>query len=85
MTITYKPMVMFPNIQTPVLHRVVYAHTTDGVAARYQNSYRDWQVRLWCQANCRAGFYMHPGWTQEKFVQFEDDQDATWFALHWAA
>lgn len=79
--IRYKEMIGFPGIQIPVLHRVVYAHTTDGVAARYQQSYRDYQVREWCKTNCRAPFYMHPGWTLDKFVEFEDDMDATAFAL----
>lgn len=84
MTITYKPMKGFPNINIPVLHRVIYGQTVDGVPARYQTSYRDYLIRQWCQSNCRAPFYMHPGWTVDKFVEFEDDVDATAFALKWA-
>jgi hypothetical protein len=84
MTVTYKTNPAFPGINFPVLHRVVYGQTTDGVAARYQNSYRDYRVREWCNANCRAPFYLHPGWTPDKFVEFEDDADATAFALKWA-
>ncbi len=85
MTITYKTTDKFPGIKFPVLHKVTYAHTTDGVEARFQHSYRDYQVRAWCENHCTAPFYMHPGYTQDKFVQFEDDGDAFMFALTWGS
>jgi len=81
--ITYKPMKAFPEIQTPVLHRVVYAHTADDVQARYQRSYKDHLVDTWLQANCKAPYYHSPGYLKEKFIQFEDDEDAVFFALRW--
>jgi hypothetical protein len=83
MTVTYKTTPNWPGIKFPVLHKVVYAHTIDGVAAQYQNSYKDYLIRKWCEDNCKGRFYLHPGWTTEKFVQFEDEQDAVLFALKW--
>lgn len=71
MTITYKPMKMFPDIQTPVLHKVTF---------RQHNAVH---MRAWLEENCRAAWYVSPGWSGN-FVEFEDDQDATAFALVWA-
>lgn len=68
----------------PKLHKIVYAHTTEGVAARYQQSYKDYQVNMWLRENCRGNYYHHPGWTDEKFIEFEDERDAAWFTLRWA-
>lgn len=83
MTVTYKPMQMFPNVQVPVLHKVKYADTVDGVQARWQISYKDYKVREWLKANCRHPYYTSPGYLDEKFIQFECDQDAMLFALRW--
>jgi hypothetical protein len=84
MTVTYKPMEMFPNIQVPILHKVVYAYTVDNVQARYQRSYKDYLVNAWLEENCKGAYYHGPGYLKEKFIQFEDDADAVLFALRWA-
>lgn len=83
MTVTYKPMEMFPNVQVPVLHKVIYAYTVDGVEAQWQKSYKDYIVNQWLEANCRHPYYRSPGYLTEKFIQFEDDQEAVLFALKW--
>jgi hypothetical protein len=83
-TVTYKPLNMFPEILTPVLHRVKYAETTDGVLARYQRSYKDYLVDEWLKANCQGKYYHSPGYLKEKFIEFEDDQDALIFSLRWS-
>jgi hypothetical protein len=84
MAITYKPMRGFPGIKTPVLHRVTYGHTTDGVYAAYQRSYQDHLVDEWLKYHCQGTYYHSPGWMKQKFIEFEDDQDAVIFALRWA-
>lgn len=83
MTVTYRPMKMFPEIQIPVLHKVVYAHTVDGVQAQYQRSYRDHLVDSWLSTHCRHPYYHSPGYLTEKSIQFECDQEAVMFALRW--
>lgn len=65
-----------------VLHKIVYGYSGTP-EARHEWSLKDHNIREWCKTNCRAEFYMHPGWTNEKFVQFKDDADAMWFALRW--
>lgn len=82
--ITYKTDERFPGINFPVLHKVVYAHTTDDVQAKYQRSYRDHLVYTWLESNCRHAYYHSPGYLKEKFIQFEDDHEAVMFALRWA-
>ena len=84
MTVTYKSTEMFPNVQVPVLHKVVYAHTVDGVLAAYQRSYKDHLVDEWLKENCRSPYYRSPGYLTEKFIQFEDDAEAVMFALRWS-
>jgi hypothetical protein len=84
MTVTYKPMKMFPEIQTPVLHRVVYAHTVDYVDAFYQRSYKDHLVDAWLKENCQGNYYHSPGYLREKFIEFEDECDAIFFTLRWS-
>ena len=85
MTVTYThPFPDLPKVKVPVLHRVVYAQTTDGVLAAYQRSYKDHLVDEWLKENCRHPYYHGPGWTTEKFIEFECDQDAMLFALRWA-
>jgi hypothetical protein len=76
-----------PALKVPVLHRVDYAYTEgNGFTSAWltKSAQTDMDVRAWCQHNCRAAYYLHPGYTREKFVHFEDDQDATLFALRWA-
>lgn len=82
MTIRYVRGAM--NVGVPVLHKVVYADTVDGVQAQFQRSYLDHLVDQWLEANCKHSYYHSPGWTTEKFIEFEDDKDAFWFALRWA-
>ena len=84
MTVTYKTNDAWPGLTFPVLHKVVYAHTTNGVWAEYQRSYKDHLVDAWLKENCRHPYYHSPGYLTEKFIQFEDDQEAVLFALRWA-
>lgn len=81
MAVTYKTNSI--GIQCPVLHKVVYAQTTDYVQAQYQRSYKDYLVDEWLKENCKHPYYHSPGWMREKFIQFECDADAVWFALRW--
>ena len=85
--ITYKhPWPEVPALKVPVLHRVDYAYEEGKMTSTsLTNSVQtDMDVRSWCKNNCRAAYYLHPGYTREKFVHFEDDQDAVFFALKWA-
>ena len=59
-------------IIVPVLHKVYFS--------KYHQIP---QMREWLEANCQADYYVSPGWT-DNFVQFEDDVDATAFALRWS-
>jgi hypothetical protein len=80
MTITYKNS-KYLNVPVPVLHKVVYAHTVDGVLAAYQRSYKDHLVDEWLILNCKSNYYHSPGYFTEKFIEFEDDEEAFMFAL----
>ncbi len=82
--ITYKTTDKFPGIRFPVLHRVVYAKTVDGVQAQYQRSYKDHLVNTWLEDNCKHPYYHSPGYLREKFIEFECDEDAFIFALTWS-
>ena len=66
------------------LHKVVYAHTRNGVRAAYQRSYKDYLVDEWLKENCQRPYYHSPGYLEEKFIEFEDDKDAMLFALRWS-
>lgn len=83
MAITYKDWDFMPGQKIPVLHKVIYAHTTCGLPAHMQRSYKDYLVDEWLKENCRSSYYHSPGYLQEKFIQFEDDEEAMWFALRW--
>jgi len=80
--ITYKVLWPdLPNVKLPVLHKIVYGNT-------FSQAGRDWGLhefilKEWCFDNCKASFYFHPGYTNERFVEFEDDADAMLFALRW--
>ena len=80
MTITYKDSKHL-GVQVPVLHKVVYANTVDGVQAQWQISYKDYVVNEWLKANCSSPYYHSPGYLTEKFIEFEDDEEAFLFAL----
>ena len=85
MGVTYKTLwPELPAVKVPVLHRVVYAHTVDGAMAAYQRSYKDVLVDWWLKENCKNPYYHSPGWMSEKFIEFEDDEEAVMFALRWA-
>lgn len=84
MTVTYKTNDAWPGIKFPVLHKVTYAKTMDGVQAQWQISYKDYKVNEWLKENCRSPYYRSPGYLQEKFIQFECDEEAALFALTWA-
>jgi hypothetical protein len=85
MAVTYKyPWKDLPGFGVPILHRVVYAHTLDGVVAQWQVSYKDYRVNEWLKENCKHPYYHSPGYLEEKFIEFECEQDATLFALRWA-
>lgn len=72
MPITYvNPWPDLPNIRVPKLHKVTFKRH-DAL-----------HMRAWLEENCRAPYYTGPGWAGN-FVEFEDDQDATAFALRWA-
>ena len=81
MTVTYTTNAKFPGVNFPVLHKVVYAKTVDGVQALYQRSYKDHLVDSWLEANCQHPYYHSPGYLKEKFIQFECDEEAALFAL----
>lgn len=85
MTVTYKTDARFPGVNFPVLHKVVYARTADGVYAQYQRSYKDHLVYMWLESNCRHRYYHSPGYLREKSIQFECDQEAVMFALKFGA
>ena len=58
-----------PHVRVPKLHRVSY------------NPKYNWgEIHYWCKENCRAPSYMAMAWNGT-FVEFEDDEDATVFAL----
>ncbi len=83
MTVTYKTNHRFPGVKFPVLHKVIYAETVDGVQAQYQYSYKDSLVNAWLKDNCQHPYYHSPGYLKEKFIEFECDQDALMFTLRW--
>lgn len=57
----------------PVLHKVPY-----------NPAHNEQHIRAWIQNNCRAASYGSPSWHRRPFYEFEDDEDATMFALRWA-
>jgi hypothetical protein len=81
MTVTYKSAKCNPDVRIPVLHKVVYAKTTDGVKAQWQISYKDYIVNEWLTENCKHPYYHSPGYLEEKFIEFECNEDAALFAL----
>lgn len=67
-TYTY-PWPEQPTFKVPKLHRV-----------NYNPKYNWGETHRWCRDNCRAPFYSGPSWSGH-FMEFEDDEDATVFAL----
>ena len=83
--ITYKTIWEdLPSVKVPVLHKVKYADTVDGVLAPYQRSYKDYLVDEWLKENCKHPYYHSGGWTTEKFIEFEDNEEALLFMLRWS-
>ena len=65
------------------LHRVVYHILELGQLAGDIRSFLDDNVDCWLEENCQGRYYHNPGWTREKFIEFEDSRDAMWFALRY--
>ena len=65
------------------LHRVVYHRLEVGMEAGHIRSLLDHNVDRWLAENCQGRYYHNPGWTREKFIQFEHSGDATLFALRY--
>lgn len=86
MAITYvKKKYGQTDLKFPVLHRVVYDHRLHTkIPARYERSYKDVLVDTWLKDNCRHPYYHSPGHLHEKFIEFEDDEEAVLFALRWS-
>ncbi len=72
------------TIKFPKLHKVVYTNTTDNLLAMQQRSYKDHLVDKWLEENCQRPYYHNPGWTKEKFIEFECSKEALMFALRWS-
>ena len=85
MTVTYKTNAKFPGVNFPVLHRVVYDRwNNEATLNGYQRSYhKDHLVDTWLKTNCRHPYYHSPGYLYDKFIEFECDEEAMWFALKW--
>lgn len=84
MAVTYTTHEDYPGMKFPKLYRVVYGKTMDGVLAQWQVSYKDYIVNKWLKANCKHPYYHSPGYLTEKFIEFEDDEEAMWFTLRWS-
>ena len=90
MTITYvkKKLGTETTINIPVLHKVVYGirkqfHPTFVWA--YNRHPHQSEIDAWLDENCKNPYYISPSWTNECFIQFEDDEEAILFALRWVA
>jgi hypothetical protein len=66
------------------LHTVIYAKYDDNVQSQHRRSYKDWLVDQWLEENCIGMYFHNPGWTTEKYIQFERSEDAVHFSLRWA-
>lgn len=84
MTVTYK--INSIGITVPVLHKVVYSRVPD--PALYfvpMEVSTNHEMDEWLEKNCQHAYYHSPGYLPEKFIQFECDAEAVWFALRWGA
>jgi hypothetical protein len=66
------------------LYKVKYADTVDGGLAMHQRSYKDHLVDEWLKENCEYGYYHSPGYLKEKFIEFENKNEAFIFAMRWS-
>lgn len=62
----------------PIIHNVKVSY--EGLDHE-KRSARWHEQHDWCKVNCRDKFYGAPGWSPA--WGFEDDEDATAFALRW--
>ena len=65
------------------LHCVVYHRLELGMMSSHIRSLLDHNVDRWLEENCQGRYYHNPGWTREKFIEFEDSRDAMLFALRY--
>ena len=65
------------------LHRVVYHKLEPYELSAHIRSLLDYNVDRWLEQHCQGRYYHNPGWTQEKFIEFEDSRDAVCFALRY--
>ena len=71
-TYTYPWPDLAPSLRVPKLHKV-----------NFNPKYNSGEAHRWCQENCRASFYLGGSWAGH-FIEFEDDMDATAFALRFS-
>lgn len=71
-------------VEVVMMYKVIYAYTVDHVEAFYQRRYKDHLVDAWLEENCQGPYYHSPGYLKVKFIEFEDKEDAVWFALRWS-
>lgn len=91
MTVTYKQPFPGLDIQVPELHKVCYGESAKGffmpngkpLAMTYPK--HDAMVLEWCEENCKSAWYRSPSYHNQCFIEFENDEDATLFALRWAS
>ena len=88
MAITYKSPFMDSSTKVPILHKVCYGESAKelyGPAAGLKMYPRhDVAVLEWCEENCKAAWYQSPGYCDQTFIEFGDDEDAVMFALRWS-
>lgn len=65
------------------LHTVVYHRLEPGQLAGHIRSLLDHNVDRWLEEHCQGRYYHNPGWTDTKFIQFEDALEAFTFSLTW--
>lgn len=83
MTVTYRQNCV--GVRVPVLHRVHYRlFQPRETLSTYDYALRQHQLHEWLEINCQHRYYRSPPWQDVKFVEFEDDQEATIFALRWS-
>jgi hypothetical protein len=72
--ITYhKPFTdLASDFEVPVLHKIAYPNLPP---------MQIFVMSYWLKENCEGAYYQSPGYTDNYFVQFEDDEDAVMFAL----
>jgi hypothetical protein len=69
------------GITVPVLHKIYYGKLLPPGNWRGQEEQR--LIEQWLSENCQSAFYHSPVYLNDKFIEFEDDAEATLFALRW--